>query len=108
MRAINDGITPEQPANAGCGAVHCWPLEYQPETWAMLKDTIYAARTALEAGLENTQELLIRHDIELGRTTRGNRYTAERLESEIRSMQSALENLRQPDGSFPANAQILP
>lgn len=28
--------------------------EYQPETWAILKDTIYAARNALEAGLENT------------------------------------------------------
>lgn len=74
------------------------PQAYQPECWLMQKDSIYAARTALQAGLENTQELLADHDARLGRTTRGNRCTAERLEAEIREMQAALEKLKQPDG----------
>lgn len=53
---------------------------YQPEIWAMTKDSIYSAIDALMLGIENTQELLIKHDIELGRTTRSNKLTAERLE----------------------------
>lgn len=97
-----------QPSGEGLSSSVLLAVEYQPETWAMLKDTIYAARTALEAGLENTQELLIEHDASLGRTTRKNRFTAERLESEIRAMKSALEKLRKPDGSFPANSQDHP
>lgn len=64
----------------------------------MLKDSIYAARTALSAGIENTQELLADHDVRLGRTTRSNRYTAERLEGEIRQMQAALDGLQNPNG----------
>jgi len=71
---------------------------YQPESWSMLKDSIYAAQTALSAGIENTQELLADHDVRLGRTTRSNRYTAERLEGEIRQMQSALDGLQKPNG----------
>lgn len=73
---------------------------YQRESWWMLKDTIYAARTALQAGLENTQELLAKHHVELGRTTRGNRYTAERLEAEISQMKSVLADLEKPNGDF--------
>ena len=71
---------------------------YQPESWSMLKDSIYAAQTALSAGIENTQELLADHDVRLGRTTRSNRYTAERLEGGIRQMQSALDGLQKPNG----------
>jgi len=78
----------------------CSAFEYQPECWAMKKDTIYSARHALEAGLENTQELLVDHDVMLGRTTRSNRYTAERLEGEIREMKCAIEALKKPDGTF--------
>jgi hypothetical protein len=81
-------------------ATPCYPLEYQPECWAMKKDTIYAARTALEAGLENTQELLADHDMKLGRTTRSNRYTAGRLEGEIRETEAAIEKLKKPYGTF--------
>lgn len=73
---------------------------YQPECWAMKKDTICAARAALEAGLENTQELLIEHDASLGRTTRKNRFTAERLESEIHDIRRAISSLSGPDGEF--------
>ena len=78
----------------------CSPLftGYQPESWSMLKDSIYAARTALSAGIENTQELLAYHDVNLGRTTRSNCYTAERLEGEIRQMQAALDGLQKPNG----------
>lgn len=98
----------KSPENSTANEVECdsfLAVEYQPETWAMRKDTIYAARSALKVGLENTQELLIEHDASLGRTTRKNRFTAERLEGEIRSMQSVLEKLCQPDGTFPADQQ---
>lgn len=71
---------------------------YEAESWSMKKDTIYEARIALETGLENTEELLIKHDIELGRTTRSNRSTAEILEKEILSIKSVIEKLKKPDG----------
>ena len=64
----------------------------------MLKDSVYAAQEAIRAGIENTQELLADHDVRLGRTTRSNRYTAERLEGEIRQMQAALDGLQKPNG----------
>jgi hypothetical protein len=73
------------------------PNQYE-ECWMMKLSTIESVRSALTAGLENTQELLINHDIALGRTTRGNRYTAERLEGEIRDMKACLELLEKPDG----------
>ena len=71
---------------------------YLPESWSMLKDSVYAAQEAIRAGIENTQELLADHDVRLGRTTRGNRYTAERLEGEIRQMKAALDGLQKPNG----------
>lgn len=71
-----------------------FPTEYQPEYRTMKKDTLYAALHALQTGLENTQELLEDRDSRLGRSTRSNRTTAERLESEIETIQSAIENLR--------------
>lgn len=75
----------------------------------MLKDSIFAARTALSVGIENTQELLADHDVKLGRTTRGNRYTAERLEGEIRKMQAALDGLQKPNGcSYGESSPMAP
>lgn len=65
----------------------------------MTKDSIYAARAAIEAGIENTQELLADHDTRLGRTTRSNRYTALRMEEEIWQMQQALKGIEQPNGA---------
>lgn len=103
---LNDKSPPEpetvaqQETGGGCQQEPCSPsfAAYQPESWSMLKDSIYAARTALSAGIENTQELLADHDVRLGRTTRSNRYTAERMEGEIRQMQAALDGLQKPNG----------
>lgn len=72
---------------------------YQPESWWMLKDSIYAAQAALRIGIENSQELLAKHDVELGREHRGNRLAAERMEREIAEMKIALEGLAKPNGS---------
>ncbi len=104
MNTKNDTPKPEtelkQEAGEGCSAATCSPsfAGYQPESWSMLKDSIYAAQNALRAGIENTQELLADHDVRLGRTTRSNRYTAERMEGEIQKMQTALEGLKEPNG----------
>ena len=75
--------------------------EYQRESWLMLKDSVYAAQEAIRTGIENTQELLADHDVRLGRTTRSNRHTAERLEGEIRQMQAALDSIQGPDAKSP-------
>lgn len=66
----------------------------EPLKQLILLDTINAVCNALQAGIENTQELLADHDVRLGRTTRSNRMTAERLEDEIAEMKTALENLK--------------
>ena len=87
---------------ASASACHA---HYAPECWWMKKDTLYAVAAALRDGLENTQELLINHDSALGRTTRSNRTTAERLESEIAKMELAIEGLRAPDGIPEHNSQ---
>lgn len=71
--------------------------EFSPEFWEMDKSAIYNARTAIEVGIENTEELLLDHEVNYGRTTRGNRMTAERLEAEIRQMKSARLGLKKPD-----------
>jgi len=73
-------------------------LGYQPEIWSMLKDSIYAAQHVIRLGLENTQELLVTHDINRGRGTKSNRLTAERLENDIKQMQNALAELEKPNG----------
>ena len=52
-------------------------------------------KDALEAGLENTQELACDHEITLGRTTSKNNATAIRYEQEIEKMQKAIEELNQ-------------
>jgi myo-inositol catabolism protein IolC len=65
----------------------------EPEARKVLLTTVHAAREALTSGIENTQELLAAHDFTLGRTTRSNRMSAERLEQEIASMQAAYEDL---------------
>lgn len=67
---------------------------YIPELWTVEKDVICAAIYAVEIGLENTQDILIENDINLGRTTRKNRQNANRLEREIEQMKATLEKLR--------------
>ena len=75
-------------------------MEDSQENWAMTKDTIDLARAALEIGLENTLELLTDHDSRLGRSTRSNRLTAERLEGETLEIRIAIAKLEKPDGRF--------
>ena len=67
---------------------------YQPELWLVEKDAVYAARHALEDGLESAQELLAKHDADLGRSTPKNRREAERLEKVIRDTKHAIELMR--------------
>jgi hypothetical protein len=71
---------------------------YQPETWAILKDSIYAAQEALKIGIENSKELLAEFEFRFGRSTRSNRITAERIEEEIRQMEYALDGILNPNG----------
>ena len=68
--------------------------EYQPEMWTVEKDTIYAARNAVEAGLEYARECLAQHESILGRTTYKNKSWAETMEDDIRRMECALDDLR--------------
>lgn len=67
---------------------------YQPELWLVEKDAIYAARYALEDGLESAQELLAKHDADLGRSIPKNRREAERLEKVILDTKHAIELMR--------------
>ena len=69
-------------------------IHYEPEMWTLKKDVIYAAQEALKIGIENTEELLARHDAELGREHRHNRMTAMAMAEEIAEMKRALENLK--------------
>lgn len=62
------------------------PTTYQPEIWSVKKDDIYAAITAIESGICYAQECLATHDLSLGRTTRKNKSSAERMESDLRQM----------------------
>lgn len=73
--------------------------EYQQEMWTVAKDHIYAAIYAIEAGIENTIELLATHEQKLGRTTRKNMFEAERLEREIEQMKSTLNGLQKLSGN---------
>lgn len=68
---------------------------YTPEIWSVKKDVIYAAITAVGAGLAWTRECLSAHDSANGRTTRKNRTTAEIMESDIRHMEATLKMLRE-------------
>lgn len=68
--------------------------EYIPEIWGVKKDTIYAAISALEAGLEYAQECLADHDQKLGRTIRRNREWAETIEEDIKKIKKSIEELK--------------
>lgn len=65
----------------------------------MLKDSIYAAQAALRIGIENSQELLAKYDVEFGRDHRSNRLRAEQMEREIAEMKLALGGLDKPNGT---------
>jgi hypothetical protein len=69
-------------------------IEYQPEIWKVEKDTIYAAISAVEAGLEYAKECLAIHDTGLGRTTLKNKNWAETIEKDIRELTKTLAMLK--------------
>lgn len=79
---------------AVCDALVRAPNEYRPELLTVKKDYIYAALYAVQNGLDYARECLITHDSNLGRTTLKNRTWAERMEEDIRHMESTLTNLR--------------
>jgi len=79
--------------NTGGGTAY-----FGDESWSFLTSTIQAARDAIQIGTEYAQELLIEHDAALGRTTRTNKATAERLEAEIKIMKATIKKLATPDG----------
>lgn len=68
---------------------------YTPETRTIDKTLLYNSIHALEAGCEYTQELLIKHDISLGRTTRSNTYVAEQMERDIDQMKECINKLKE-------------
>ena len=59
-------------------------------------DQIPLIRDALAIGIENTEELLIIHDRDLGRSGRKNRTEAERLEAELTTLRTAFDMLCLP------------
>lgn len=67
--------------------------EMKPDLWKIDKFIVYNLIDSLEAGLENTQDLLIEHDSNLGRTTTKNKSWAETLEKQIRGMEDCLKKL---------------
>jgi hypothetical protein len=67
---------------------------YLPEMWTIEKDVIYAAIPAVASGLEYAQQCLVDHDTTLGRATKKNATWAKTMESDIRSMRLALNQLR--------------
>lgn len=68
-------------------------LEYIPEMWTIEKDLVRGLAFSVEAGLEYAQECLIRHDQELGRTTKKNKSWAEIIERDINYMKAMLERV---------------
>jgi hypothetical protein len=68
-------------------------LEYQPEIWAVKKDDIYAAKSALTDGIAYAKELLSNHDRDLGRAHRSNKIAAEHMEQAIKDMENVLARL---------------
>jgi len=69
-------------------------LGYEPETWTVRKDYIYAAITSIQDGICYAEECLQEHDERLGRTIRKNKLWAETVEKDIAQMKLTLEWLR--------------
>lgn len=108
---LNKGLIPEQPlwqksnSKTFADEYNCFEIpvvkhpvfgssEYIPEKVTLLKDSIYAAISALEAGLEYAQECLLEHDRRLGRTIRRNREWAENIEIDIKKIKKSIEELK--------------
>lgn len=68
--------------------------DHGPERRAITLENISAMREALQVGQEMAEDLLARHDLELGRTTRSNRRTAELLEEDIDKFKKVIKELQ--------------
>lgn len=68
--------------------------DHGPERRAITLENISAMREALQVGREMAEDLLARHDLELGRTTRSNRRTAELLEEDIDKFKRVIKELQ--------------
>lgn len=74
---------------------------YIPEIWQVKKDTVYAAITAVDFGLEYARECLADHDMLNGRMIHRHKRWAETMESHIQQMERTLKELREcgPDSA---------
>lgn len=64
--------------------------DYGPEHRAITLEDIAKIKNALQIGLENSEDLLARHEGSLGRSTRSNRLTAEAMEVDVELILEAL------------------
>ena len=69
--------------------------EYQPEQVIIDKSALDAAKEAIEIGLEYARELIVEYDKVFGRQMRKNRVWCEKMESDIRKMESTLKGLEE-------------
>jgi len=67
---------------------------YIPTQITFDEAVIEKAVDALESGLEYAQEILVRHDYELGRTTRRNQKAAELIEEDIEKIKASIKELK--------------
>lgn len=69
-------------------------FQFQPEKWAVDKNTLRNTIDALQTGLDHTRSTLTEHDSSLGRTTRKNKSWAETIESDIRAIEKSIKDLK--------------
>lgn len=67
---------------------------YQPEAWSVRKDDIYAAISAIEAGIGYTQECIAANDRAPEINSRKDKLIDEFMKSDLRKMQDAHAALR--------------
>ena len=65
-----------------------------PERRSLTLEDLGKVRDALQIGREMAEDLLARHDLELGRTTRSNRLTEESMEADIANIKEAIKKVQ--------------
>jgi len=71
---------------------------YQPESWSMRKDTIYAARNAIQIGICYAEDALATLD-RSPLTPYMRRITEHTIQQQLDKMHTAQKQLAEPDGS---------
>lgn len=72
---------------------------YEPVTISIPEQDLRNILDCLESGLESSQELLVQHDVNFGRTTKKNKMLANILESEIERTKSSITLLKNSIGA---------